>query len=94
MQFYTREQRTSMLFWSFAAQSMQAFLSINYPHFDRSDVLDPGFLDSRSSWCAPPLACPSADSPRVCTAPGGVVSGKVQHCENPNNSSAVKAYYT
>lgn len=42
-----------MLFWSFAAQSMQAYLSIHYPNFDRDDVLDPKFLDSRASWCAP-----------------------------------------
>ena len=50
MQFYTTETRASLLFWTFTAQCMQSLISVNYPVFDRDDVLDPDSQDSRHTW--------------------------------------------
>ena len=52
LRFYNDKQSTSLLFWSYAASCMFAFISLQFPQFDRDDVLDPSWSDTRSTWCS------------------------------------------
>lgn len=50
IRFYTENQNTSLLFWSFAAFCMHATVSIQFPQFERDDVNNPMFTGTRSDW--------------------------------------------
>ena len=54
LRFYNDKQNTSILFWSYAASCMFAFLVFQFPQLDREDVIHPDFSDTTRTWCGFP----------------------------------------